>query len=761
LEAFSLYRHLIAGLCAASLLAGCAGNPDVRKLEYLQKGKAYAAQKKYPEATIEFKKAIQQDVRFAEAYFELGQAFAASGDLRNALPAYTRAADLAPNNVDANLKAGTLMLVARHFQDAKTRARAILVNDGTNVQALMLLGNALAGLQSLDDAVAVAERAAQLDPERAGLHSNVGVLELARGNVEQAETAFKRAVAADPKGVKPLLALANFYQNVGRLADAERTLRQAIANDPTNPRPNQILGTLLISTDRALEAEPFIKTATDRIGTVEARLALADYYLSIGKVDLSLQLLQQVASTTEGYSAGRIRTAMISYASGKTAEAHKILKEVLAKDPKNASALAVEGRLLLAEHKVNEALALATQALIADQRSSQAYVTLGQVHLARHAPEDARKAFAEALNNDPSRVDAQVELAKIHYARKELDTSIDYAQRGIKTDPNSLEAHLALVRGLSVRPDDLPKADAELRQLLAKYPQSSEVHSAAGVVLLARNDTAAARKAFSHALELNPDNMEALGGLTALDFGMRKGADARARVEARLAASPQPKADLLLLAAKIYTVTKETDKTEAMLRKLVDVDPSNLEAYNLLGQFYLATRKLDAARAEFTLITQREPKSVTAQTMLGLLAQAGGDLDGAKKAYEAAVQANPRAAAASNNLAWLYATSGGNLDTALQLAQSARAQMPDSAEVADTLGYVYYKKEMPGFAVPVLMQCVEKDANNPTYAFHLGLVYAQSGEDAKARQFLTKALKLNPKFEGADEAKRALTKLVY
>src|SRR6476469_2500930 len=124
-------------VCVAIMVAacsGCLGNDEAAKRDLVQKGKAYAAQKRYPEAIIEFKKAAQRDVRFADAYYELGQAYAASGDLRNALPAYTRAGDLAPDNGEANLKAGNLMLLSRQVQDAKTRARAILVKDPKNVQ---------------------------------------------------------------------------------------------------------------------------------------------------------------------------------------------------------------------------------------------------------------------------------------------------------------------------------------------------------------------------------------------------------------------------------------------------------------------------------------------------------------------------------------------------------------------------------------------------------------------------------------------------
>ena len=205
----------------------------------------------------------------------------------------------------------------------------------------------------------VAKRAADLDPDRAGLQTNVGVLELAKGNLDEAETSFKKAVATDPTAINPLLALANFYQSVDRMNDAEAMLRKALTLEPRHAAANQRLGLLLIATGRPMQAEPFIKTASEIVGTVEAQLMLADYYLAIGKVDESLAVLGKVSATTEGYAAGQIRTAMINYASGNRDQAHAILREVLTKDPKNASALAIEGRMLLADHRVTEALALA------------------------------------------------------------------------------------------------------------------------------------------------------------------------------------------------------------------------------------------------------------------------------------------------------------------------------------------------------------------------------------------------------------------
>jgi len=81
--------------------------------------------------------------------------------------------------------------------------------------------------------------------------------------------------------------------------------------------------------------------------------------------------------------------------------------------------------------------------------------------------------------------------------------------------------------------------------------------------------------------------------------------------------------------------------------------------------------------------------------------------------------------------------------------------------VNDTLGYVYYRKEMGSFAVPLFEDAILRNGNNPNFHYHLGLVYAQMGEDAKARKALQTALKLNPRFEGAEHARRVIASLVY
>jgi tetratricopeptide (TPR) repeat protein len=192
------------------------------------------------------------------------------------------------------------------------------------------------------------------------------------------------------------------------------------------------------------------------------------------------------------------------------------------------------------------------------------------------------------------------------------------------------------------------------------------------------------------------------------------------------------------------------------LKKTLELNPNNFEAYSAIGQLYAQTRRLAEALTHFEQLAQREPKAIGAHTTVAVLLEMQNRRAEAKAKYAQILALNPHAAIAANNLAWMHVEDGTNLDEALQLAQRAKAELPDVPEVNDTIGWVYHKRGLSHLAIPYLNHSIEKDSDNALYHFHLGLAYLGVGDLDNGRQSLERALALKLSPANAAEAQKAL-----
>ena len=319
--------------------------------------------------------------------------------------------------------------------------------------------------------------------------------------------------------------------------------------------------------------------------------------------------------------------------------------------------------------------------------------------------------------------------------------------------PENLEARVALVRSL-LASGDSSRAQAEIALLLAQAPDVAIVHALSGMHQARVSNPNGARLAYERALELSPGLLEAVSGLTYLDLAARDTAAAVARLEREIARQPD-NPNLFVLLSRSHSVAGDAAKQEEALRLAVSVDPGFTAGYTMLAELYVKQRRLDEARLEYEAIAKRDPSNVMAATMVALLLEQQGKRDEAIKAYERVVNGAGNSPTAANNLAFMYAEKGTNLDVALQLATSAKERLPNDPGVDDTIGWIYYKKDLPSLAVKPLEAALKRLPNNAEVLMHLGLTYAKLGEKEKARQALERAFKINPQV-GGDEAKRVL-----
>src|SRR3954468_22508160 len=261
----------VAGTIA--LTASCRKAPG----EHIRRGDEFAAQKKNGEAIIEYRAALQADEKLGEVRLKLADIYAEQGDGTNAYREYIRASDLLPDNRDAQLKGGSMLLLANRYAEAKTRAENVLKKNPHDSAALMLIGNALAGLKDMNGALQRLNEAIEADPS-ATAYSNLGTLQMSRGDRRLAEASFKKAINADPNSVTARIALANYYRGQNRDFEAEAILKEAVRIEPANVQANANLVELYVKTQRPAEAEQPLKAIVQMMNNADAQFALAEYY---------------------------------------------------------------------------------------------------------------------------------------------------------------------------------------------------------------------------------------------------------------------------------------------------------------------------------------------------------------------------------------------------------------------------------------------------------------------------------------------------
>ena len=103
-------------------------------------------------------------------------------------------------------------------------------------------------------------------------------------------------------------------------------------------------------------------------------------------------------------------------------------------------------------------------------------------------------------------------------------------------------------------------------------------------------------------------------------------------------------------------------------------------------------------------------------------------------------------------------------------SNAARTPVSFIAGFVDTLGWVYYKKNLPDLAIDQLQKAVSldeaaaraaKSSPSATYQYHLGMALKEKGDKDGSRRALEASLRLGEQkpFAYADDARKALAGL--
>ena len=566
----------------------------------------------------------------------LGDAYLRVKDGTNALREYIRAADLLPDSLDAQLKAGGMLLLARSFEDARARADRAIALDAKNVDAQVLRGNALAGLKDFDAAVTEYQDAIALDPSQTAAYSNLGSVQMVQGKRPEAEQTFRKAVEAAPKSLAARLALANFFWATGDQVGAEAALKAALEIDKRNPAANRALGLFYMASGRVPDAEPYFKAIAQLVPTDAASLALADYYTVAKRPADARRLLRDVATHDAGYVAASTRLAALDAAEGHHAQAQDRLHDVLQKQPKDPQALLLSARISLVDGKRDDARRTANAVIANDPNSAsamQGYMLVGQIETASDRIDEAIKAYEHVLKLQPRPTAANIALARLYLGQGNTSKAASYAQQALAIQPGSADAQNLLIRA-EIAGGNLGRATTDLEALQKAFPGSVGVLKLAALVQIASKQLDLAHASYLRILQIAPNDFEALTGLVQIELGSGRAKAALARIDERLKSAP-PTVELLLLGARVHAATGDMPSVETLLRKAIDTDADRLQAYNMLGQLYARENRLDEAKVQYLDVSEAQPEIDLGRDDGGHGARAAGPAGGGRTGLSA------------------------------------------------------------------------------------------------------------------------------
>jgi tetratricopeptide (TPR) repeat protein len=776
-------------------LVACGGAKS-RFENHMQRGEQYLAAGVLDKASVEFRNALQIQPRDARARYLNGRVAEKRGDMREALGSYQGALDVDPDYVDAQAALGRLLA----FGGASERALKViepgLAKHPDDARLLVVRAAARFQLKDLPGALTDAEHAARVAPGDEDSIALLASLYQSQGDMPRAIALVAAAVARRPEAVDLRQVLAAMYLSSAQDAKAEEQLTKIVALVPRELAYRTRLAAFYMHGGKLDAAQHVLEDAVRALpDSNPAKLALVDFIaqyrsreqgektlreyiarnpdesdLRLG-LGLLLQRAGAVAEATAAYNAiierdpksaasliARNRIAAMQLAAGRTDDALKLISAVLEQNPRDSEALLMRGNIALER---NDATAAITdlRAVLRDQPNALSVQrTLARAYLANGEPALAEETLRAAAQAVPADTAVRLDLAQLLLQTGRAEPAVTLLEETVRRAPDNIAARQTLVRAYLAR-HDLAAARTAVNDLKTLQPKASAAAYLAGLVAQQQNRLDDSEREYLRALELQPGAMDALSALTRLQLVRGKNAEALARVRTLVQAEPRNPYALNLLGESLIA-TKAFPEAIERMNQTVALAPTWPVGYRNLALAHLGSHDSAGAVAAYQAGLKAVPYEPGLAVELAALYEREGRIDDAIALYEGLYAHHPRLDLAANNLAMLlvtYRTDTRSFDRAREL--TARFAGSESGALLDTHGWVRLKLGNLDEALPTLERAADRAPESKVIRYHLAMAELKAGQRDKARTNLETALSGSASFAGSEEARAALDSL--
>ena len=350
-------------------------------------------------------------------------------------------------------------------QVAVPRCRAVAVGCAVILSALAV--KSWTQLEHWRDPVSLFTHVIEGNPNSWMAHNNLGNLDAAQGNSDEAMRHFEAALRANPREAKTYSNIANLANENGDLDRAIDFYHKALDLDPGVPEAHNNLGLALIKLGkisaasehyrRAIKLHPEYADAYDNLGSA---------LMTLGRVDEAIGNYQQAVAVKPGIAAAHYNLAFALAQRGDLESAGTHYQAALEIEPRfveahsNLSAILLNrGDVQGATRHAREAVKLAPQAIVNR-------LNLGVVLLRQNQNEEAIVQFQEALRLESNLAEAHEELARALESQGKTREAVIHYQRTVELMKQRSLGNAEMGQRRMSRP--LPEAESVIRRRLSR-----------------------------------------------------------------------------------------------------------------------------------------------------------------------------------------------------------------------------------------------------------------------------------------------------
>ena len=767
-------------IAGAMQLASCSPSAE-RAQSYYDNGVKLLAKHENQKAEIEFKNAIDLKRDMIPAWRGLAQIEEADHQWAALVPILQTIVQLDPHDIKTKLKLARLLLAGGAADRALALVNGVDPEAGADADITALRAAIFYKLKDTDRALHEAQAALALEPGNIDAIIVVAAIRLDSGDAKGALQVLDSAPRAHANDLGIQIYKLKVFEQLADTSQIEATLRKLLTLHPEEAVFRKQLIKFYIDQHRLGDAEAELRTAAkSNAKDSDAELDLVRFLYKIKGYAVARQELTARIEAGGNVFPYQIALSDLDYSHGNVAEAVKLL-DVLAKDPNSAehshAAKIKLAEIDIANKNIDAAQAVLADVLRQDGRDPGALKLRASVYL-EHGQLDAAIAdLRQALDNRPRAADLMLQLAIAYERRGDIELAEKQFAEAFRASGFEARVGLNYVAFLRRR-GSLDRADDILTDLAARQPKNLSVLSALAEVRLARQDWSGAQEIGETMRRIGGNNSIADEIVGAALNGQQKYTESIAAFQNAVAAAPQALQPMVLLVRSLVRA-KQTDRAVSFLQTVLKSNPTNAEAYVLLGsiarttgaldqatksfmaaidkqpnnsigyralaELYLAQNKTDAALATLRAGLKLQPDNAILHMALAAALERADNYDAAISEYEYVLAQQPGSLVAINNLASLLAdhrTDKASLERAQALAASLRhSQVP---QFKDTLGWVDYRNGDIKAAVPLLEEAAAALPDQAAVRYHLGMSYVASGQGSRAFQEFKVALNKAP-----------------